>query len=247
MVTAVLGKGGAGKTAFCALAARSLIDLGAGPLLLVDADPTGGLAWAVGAGMEHTVGAIRERLIREAAGPDSDRATLAGQIDWMALEALQERQGYSLLAMGRSEDRGCYCPLNSLLREAIGKLAEGFAHVVLDAEAGIEQVNRQVFRRVDLPVVVTDGSVRGMQVVRQLSVLLERYGLAGRIGLVLNRAERLVQKPPAGVSYWGRVPDDDMVRACDQAGSSLLGLPHDAPALCAVRAMIEAHLAGGGA
>ncbi len=40
-------------------------------------------------------------------------------IDYMALEALSETESFAVLAMGRTETLGCYCPVNSLLRGAI--------------------------------------------------------------------------------------------------------------------------------
>ncbi len=173
-VIAVLGKGGAGKTVFSALAAGAILDAGLGPLLLVDADPTGGLAYAVGAGMTKTMGEVRLKVIGNAGNPDVDSETLVHSIDWLVLESLQEMGDYSLLAMGRTDSKGCFCPVNTLLRTAIEKLSGGFRFVILDAEAGIEQVNRQVVRKIDFPIVVTDGSLRGMNAAGLLAQLLKK-------------------------------------------------------------------------
>jgi len=239
-VLAVLGKGGAGKTVFSALAARALKDMDAGPLLLIDADPTGGLSFAVGADTGRSMGQVREALIRKAGRTDPDE--LARRVDWMALEALQELDGFSLLSMGRTEGRGCFCSVNKLLREAIGTLIKGYAIVVLDAEAGIEQVNRQVIRRVDFPVVVTDGSVRGFNAARQVGELLVRYGFGSGGGLVLNRADGPAANTPEGLSFLGTVPGDEQVQKFDMEGRSLMGLPDDSPALRAVRGIVEQHV-----
>ena len=76
-VIAVLGKGGTGKTVVSALTARALLDAGKGPLLLVDADPAGGLTYAVGADMHRTIGAVKERLIHAAENPNADRDAVA--------------------------------------------------------------------------------------------------------------------------------------------------------------------------
>ena len=241
-VLAILGKGGAGKTVFSALIARTLLDRGEKPLLLVDADPTGGLAFAVGADTQDTVGAVREKLIKDAARPDIDRGSVAQQIDWMILEALQEHDNFSLLSMGRTDTKGCFCPLNTILRTAIGKLAEGFRFVILDAEAGIEQVNRQVVKQVSVPVVVSDGSRRGQQAAGAIAGLLSKYKFGRqRPGLVLNRTEDLVGGVPEGLDYWGTIPDDQAVRGFDQQGRSLLELPQDCPALDAVKKILGDH------
>lgn len=242
-VLAILGKGGAGKTVLSALITRVLLDRGEQPLLLVDADPTGGLAFAVGADIENTVGAAREKLILDASRRDIDRSSVAQHIDWLILEALQEHGAHSLLSMGRTDTKGCFCPVNAILRTAIEKLAAGFRFVILDAEAGIEQVNRQVVGRVDVPIVVTDGSRRGRQAAGAIAGLLSKYKFGRqRPGLVLNRVENI----PAGVSeyldYWGAIPDDEEVSRFDQQGRSLLGLPGACAALTAVKKILEDHL-----
>jgi len=238
-VIAVLGKGGAGKTVVSALISRALLDSDVKPLLLVDADPTGGLAFALGAGLNQTMGEVREKLIGQAAAPDADPDTIAQSVDWLALEALQEHGSYSLLNMGRTESKGCFCPLNSLLRAAIEKLAAGFRFVILDAEAGIEQVNRQVVRQVDVPVIVTDGSLRGLRAAHQVSELLQKYTQSNPGGLILNRAEKLAGEIPAGLELWGEVPADDQVASYDHQGRSLLELDSDNPALLAVGKILK--------
>jgi CO dehydrogenase maturation factor len=237
-VIAVLGKGGAGKTVFSALTARTILDAGMGPVLLVDADPTGGLAYAVGAEMTKTMGQVRQKVIRDAANPDVDGETLAQSIDWLVLESLQEMGDYSLLAMGRTDSKGCFCPVNTLLRAAIEKLAEGFRFVILDAEAGIEQVNRQVVRKVDIPIVVTDGSLRGLNAAGLLAELLRKYELSQTGYLVLNRAGQTSQETPENLEMLGRIPEDQEVKNYDSQGRSLLDLPDENPARLAVASML---------
>lgn len=242
-VLAILGKGGAGKTVLSALITRILLDRGEKPLLLVDADPTGGLAFAVGADTEETVGAVREKLIRDASRPEIDRKSVVQHIDWLILEALQERGAYSLLSMGRTDTKGCFCPVNTILRTAIEKLVAGFRFVILDAEAGIEQVNRQVVGRVSVPIVVTDGSRRGRQAAGAIAELLSKYKFGRqRPGLILNRTEDLLGGAPENLDYWGTIPNDEEVRRFDQQGRSLLELPDDCAALSAVKNILEDHL-----
>jgi CO dehydrogenase maturation factor len=235
---AVLGKGGAGKTVFSALAARVLLDRGLSPLLLVDADPTGGLAWALGAGMGKTLGDVRAGLIRGAGQDGMSRGELASRVDWMALEALQEHGPWSLLAMGRTDTAGCFCPVNSLLRDAVTSLAGGHRAVILDAEAGLEQINRQVIRRVDACVVISDGSARGLHAARRIHEALTRTDQAREIGLVLNQAPDTPDPGIPALSLMGRVPRDPALAALDQAGRSLLELSDDSPALDEVRAIL---------
>lgn len=226
-VIAFVGKGGVGKTALCALTARALLEADQGPLLLVDADPAGGLVFALGLEMGPTVAHVKERVIDEARSGSVDNQAVAEALDWRVLEVLQERERYSLLAMGRTEARGCFCPVNTLLRSAIETLASGYRYVLVDAEAGIEQVNRQVLGRVDIPLVVTDGSRRGWRTAEQLAgILADRTLVRGEVGCLINR-QQPTGDVPSGLTLWGAVPSDGQLAEYDRDGRSLLDLPGD--------------------
>lgn len=247
VVIAVLGKGGTGKTVVSALVARALLDGGARPLLLVDADPAGGLGHALGEDMRgRTLGDVREKLVAAARDTGADRDDVSRRVDWMALDVLRERGRWSLLSMGRTETKGCFCPVNSLLRDAVGKLAAGFAWVVLDAEAGVEQVNRQVAREVDVALLLTDGSRRGLLTLRLLDRMVrESCPRVRAVGALLVRAGAPAGELPDGVELWARVPHDPLVARFDREGRPLLELPARSAALRAVRAMVEERLAPG--
>jgi len=241
-VLAVLGKGGAGKTAISALIARTLLDAGEGPLLLVDADPAAGLTYAIGASPRATIGTVKARLI-DAADDGARPDEVAARVDWWVLEALQEFERFSLLAMGRTESRDCFCPVNRLLRAAITHLGAGFSHVLIDAEAGVEQVQRQVMEQVHIPIVVTDGSRRGMHTAALLRDLVAEYGIGGgEAGLLVNRAERVPDGVPGGLTVWGAIPQDAVLQRYDEEGRSLLELPEDSLALTAIRPLARQHL-----
>ena len=99
-ILAVCGKGGVGKTAFSALLARILMERHTKPLLLIDADPAGGLVSAIGEGSTTTLADVRERLTASARrANDTRKAELAHQLDYMVMEAHLERDDYALLAM----------------------------------------------------------------------------------------------------------------------------------------------------
>jgi CO dehydrogenase maturation factor len=241
-VLAVLGKGGAGKTAISALLARFLLDAGAGPLLLVDADPAAGLTYAVGATPRGTIGTVKAKLI-DAADDGASPDEVAARVDWWVLEALQEFDRFSLLAMGRTESRGCFCPVNKLLRAAITHLGGGFSHVLIDAEAGVEQVQRQVMEQVHVPIVVTDSSRRGMATAVLLAELVREYGIGGgQAGLLVNRADRIPDGVPSGLTVWGSIPQDAVLQRYDEEGRALLELPENSAALTALQHHAKLHL-----
>jgi CO dehydrogenase maturation factor len=242
-VIAYLGKGGTGKTVATALTARLLLGRADRRVLLIDADPAMGLLLALGPGEARTIAEARDGMIREARANPRDKERLSMMFDYLIMETLQERDGYSLLVMGASKEPGCFCPLNSLLRESIEELSGKFDYIVIDAEAGIEQVNRQVTRRVDSPIIVTDSSLRGVATARAIIGALERSGQPPVKGVVFNRAsepdpallERLADK---GTPCLGAVPCDDNIARADLEGRSLLELPKDSPALSAFRGVL---------
>lgn len=227
-IIAVCGKGGVGKTVLTALLSRLLIDEGHQPLLLLDADPAGGLCAAIGLRPEKTLASVREELINQARGSDkASKDKLARELDYMVMAALMELPGYSLLAMGRPREKGCFCPANTLLREAIDLLAEPYAAVLIDAEAGLEQIQRQVTRRVNRVIAVSDGSSRSVETI---GLIAELVGSA-RLSVVMNRGMVLNQgQLPSGVEIIGALPENALVREFDRQGRSLWELPPDNPA-----------------
>lgn len=229
----ICGKGGVGKTALTALLARALLETGVRPLLLVDADPAGGLMSAMGERAPKTLAGVREKVIGMARGADeTQKEQLARDLDYLLLEALVERGGYSLLAMGRGTERGCFCPANALLRSAVDALSGAFAAVLIDAEAGLEQINRQVTRRATHTIVVTDGSRRSMDTLAAVMELVETE-------LLFLIENKIHAKTPHDTEYKvnliGSVPEDETLRAYDEQGRSLRELPDDSPALAAIR------------
>lgn len=233
-ILAVCGKGGVGKTALCALLSRALLDAGVGPLLLVDADPVSGLTSAIGERGIKTIGEVRAQIIASVKEGEDGKQKVADSLDYLVLEALAERDGYALLAMGRNTQKGCYCPVNTLLRDAIDLIVAPFALVLIDAEAGIEQINRQVTRRVSRTVVVLDGSARSADTLELIGGLVD----PGRIAVVGNRCDPAAPpRLPDGLRYLGTLPEDAALRDFDRAGRPLWQLPADNPARRAARAI----------
>ncbi len=231
---AVCGKGGVGKTVVSALLARVARDHGVGPLLLVDADPVTGLTAALGQRVERTLADVREQLLRSAARSDgATRERMARELDYRVLEVLQERDGYALLAMGRSVSKGCFCPVNTLLKHALAALASSFAVVLIDAEAGVEHVQREVTSRVSRAVVVIDGSARSRHAARLMAELLGEERVAVVANRVQGGAASLALGLDLDLAMVGVVPEDRAVADLDRLGRPLWELPPDNPALLA--------------
>ena len=247
----VCGKGGVGKTAFTAMMSKVLMEADrAGRLLLIDADPALGLPLALDVEVKRTMGEVREEIIATARrGEQEEKRRLAEQLDYMVLEALTELDGFALLAMGRTETKGCYCPVNNLLRGTIETLAESFDTILIDGEAGLEQINRQVMRGLDLLLVVSDATSRGIRTAATVEKMVRREKViqCKRVGLVFNRVngnEDLLRRSAEeiGLEVFGFVPQDEEIARYDLLGKPLTELPPGSPGLAAVREIVETRI-----
>ena len=250
-LVAICGKGGTGKTALTAMMTRVLLDSSqAGKLLLIDADPAMGLPIALGIKVKRTMGQVREEIIKTARGTDKEKKTkLAGMLDYMVMEALYETDHLALLAMGRTETLGCFCPVNDLLRDAIGTLSQSFDTIIIDGEAGVEQINRQVMRRVDTLIIVSDATSRGIQTAALIKKMVQtdRVIKCEKLGLVFNRVqgnEELLKQAAQeiGLQVFGYIPQDENIAYYDLVGKSILELPATSPALSAVNNVVANHI-----
>ena len=185
---AVSGKGGVGKTTVSALIVRRLIARGRTPVLAVDADPNTCLDLALGVRAEDTIGAIREETKKLAAAGETKGISKQELLELKIAQALVEAEKFDYIAMGRPEGPGCYCYANNVLRSVLSRLADHYPAVVLDNEAGLENLSRRIVRGVDALVLVTDGSRAGRETVLRLHALAGEMEIAyRRLALVVNR------------------------------------------------------------
>jgi CO dehydrogenase maturation factor len=242
-LVAVCGKGGSGKTALVALLTKYLLENKKHRLLVIDADPTMNLSSVLGLFPGKTVNTIREKIIREArTAGKTEKNNLARSLDYLLFEALIEADRFSFLVMGRPESLGCYCPVNDFLRSGIEMLAENYDVVIIDGEAGVEQINRQVMQNVDTVVIVSDISNRGLQtaaLIKEVITSHKEIFKYQKLGLVLNRVngqEKQLQPHilKTGLDLFGFVPEDPRLTQFDLEGRPLLELPGDSPAYEAV-------------
>ena len=185
---AITGKGGVGKTTVASLLVTRLIARGCAPVLAIDADPNTCLDSALGIEIEKTVGAVREEA-RELAGRGLSAGVSKREVlELKIAESMVETQGFDLIAMGRPEGPGCYCYANNVLREVIAQIAENYPFLVLDNEAGLENLSRRILRRVNLLIMVTDPSKRGLDTVGRLYDLAAEMDVRHeRLAIVVNR------------------------------------------------------------
>jgi CO dehydrogenase maturation factor len=244
-VIAITGKGGVGKTTVAALTVRLLVEAGQGPVLAVDADPNLNLNTALGVAVEQTVGDIREDGLTRAASLPGGMA----KTEFLRLrvqEALVEREGYDLLAMGRPEGPGCYCFANSVLRACVDQIGKQYAYVVIDCEAGLEHLSRRTAGDIDVLLVLSDQSLRSFDTAQRVLELVKDLGTrVGRTAFALTRvreglaAELSRAAQERGLPEPFVIPEDPLVAALDRQGKALVEVGPESACLQAVQALLR--------
>jgi CO dehydrogenase maturation factor len=226
-----------------ALVIDYLVRLKKGSVLAIDADPSTNLNLALGVALDQTIGAGREDLVGDIRSGQYNLGLDKQQsFRLMIQECLMEGDTFDLLAMGRPEGPGCYCAPNHLLRQSIDALAKSYAFVVIDNEAGLEHISRRTTRDVDLLLVISDATVRGLIAAQRAFELVAELGSrVYKAGLVVNRVladdDGTPHLPPAlaarveelKLPLLGVLPQDPAVAEKDALGEALVTLPPDSP------------------
>jgi len=244
---ALAGKGGTGKTTIAALLIRSLLPRARGPLLAIDADPSSNLHLALGLPMPTTVGEIREQMSERAL--DGQLGIAISRQDYLIHEiqmALEESEQIDLLAMGRPEGQGCYCAFNHMLREIVDNLNRNYDFVVVDNEAGMEHISRRTTRDVNLLLLITDPTIRGVRAASEMAKLTQEIDVnVHRLMLVVNRLQGELPQPlqeaisDLDLDVAAMIPADESVNQLDALGQPLVQLDGDSPAFQAVETMTD--------
>ena len=230
---AIAGKGGSGKTTIAALLIKLLSQKGA--VLAIDADPATNLNLALGLPLSDTVGKVREEMAAKVRARTMEPG-LAKQdyLDIKISEALVESPQIDLLAMGRPEGAGCYCAANNMIRTCIDRLGKNYDYVVIDCEAGMEHISRQTTRDIDIMLLVSDLTVRGILTAANMKALVKDLRTyVGKIYLIVNRASSSL--PPkiaqtieeSELKIIGTIPEDAKIRELEAEGAPLIELPPD--------------------
>jgi len=237
---AVAGKGGTGKTSIASLIIRYLMKNGSGPILAVDADPNANLGESLGLEVKQTVGSIIASFQGEKINIPPGM-TKEAYLEYRLNNALVESKGLDLLAMGRGEGPECYCYPNLILRKFVDTLAENYACVVMDNEAGMEHLSRRTTQNIDELLIISDHSVKGVRTVARIKELVSELELVVKrqwviINFAPSKLDPLVTEELArlGIDSITSIPLDEEVYDYDLELKPLLGLPDTSKAVMAV-------------
>ncbi len=246
---AIAGKGGTGKTTVAALLIKFLSQKGL--VMAVDADPSTNLSQALGLPLDNrnTIGRIREKMAEDVSqGRFSPTISKPEYLFGKIVESLVESKGFDLLAMGRPEGPGCYCASNEFLRASLDKLVKDYKYnyIVMDCEAGMEHISRQTTRDVDVLLIMSDPTIRGVTVAARMKDLIrELRSNVGKVGLIVNRVKDGLSPEikkvidDSGLQIIALILEDPNIAVLEMKGSPITELPQESPLQLKVKEIAE--------
>lgn len=213
---AITGKGGVGKTTVSSLIIKQLVANNMTPVLAIDADPNSCLDAALGIKVEKTVGNAREEVKQETQKGLGSGISKQDLLQVKIAESLVESTGFDMISMGRPEGAGCYCYANNVLKSVIAQISEQYPYVVLDNEAGLENLSRRIVQKVDVLILVSDPSNSGLETLNRLYSLANEMDIKyDKLLIIVNRMRS--DQLPAKI---------DEIKAFTKA-DGVIGLPDD--------------------
>ncbi len=247
-VVGLAGKGGTGKTTISALTVRYLIEKKKKAVLAVDADSNACLNEALGVEIHATIGSLREDSLENirsgAARPGG--MSMEQLFDYQVQQSVIESDGFDLMVMGRPEGPGCYCAANNIIRKYTDKLSEDFSYVVIDNEAGMEHLSRRTTHKVDLLLIISDPTKKGVETAKRISSLVDELKLdVNERKLIINRVsdenfQTLIKAhPDLSIKDVFHVPQDENIFHLDMEGRPVFELPADSVAVSKIYEILD--------
>ena len=187
MKLAITGKGGVGKTTTASLLARIYAAEGK-QVIAIDANPDANLATALGISPEEAQGITPivelQDLIEERTG--AKKGSMGGffkvnpKVDDIPEKFSIRKDGIYLLIMGtvKKGGSGCLCPEGALLKSLLSHLVLGRSEVVIiDMDAGVENLGRGTAKGVDAFIIVAEPGQRSFQTARAIRKLARDLGV----------------------------------------------------------------------
>lgn len=245
---ALAGKGGTGKTTVSALVIKYLKSHKMTPILAVDADSNACLNDALGLEVHTTIGRLREESLNSVrSGSDRPGGMSVEQMfEYHVYQSVIESDGVDLIVMGRPEGPGCYCSANNIIRKYIDILSTKYPYVVIDNEAGMEHLSRRTNNDVDLLILVSDASIKGILTMKRIKDLIDEMGISiRRILPIINMAENgqypiLSEKATDfGFRDIRFIPKDDNISRYDIEGIPIIHIPDSSCSFIAMQDILN--------
>ena len=242
-IIAFSGKGGVGKTTALVLLLKYLLEYkNKLDILVIDSDPDANIADVIGEEVKFrdTIGGkmkvLKDKIQKRQLPLDLPKNQI---IEGDVFNSLIELDKFDLLEMGRTEGEGCYCYINSVLKNVIDTLSKNYDITLLDSPAGLEHFARKTGRDVTDLVIVTDPSKMGihtmkriLEVSREVDLKFENIWILGnRFPKNLNdilrkEVEKLKEE---NVQLLGFISNNEEISSINLTGGNLLDLPQNNP------------------
>lgn len=228
------GKGGTGKTTLAGFLIKYLVEKGKKPVLAVDADANSNLNEVLGLEVTETLGEARDEMKKGVATGMTKDVFMEMKLEQSVVEA----EGFDLIVMGRPEGAGCYCAANTLLTQYLDRLIDNYPYVVIDNEAGMEHISRLTTNNIDLLLLISDPTRRGIQAAARIVDLTDELNLhIEKKLLIVNQVksgqEEAVQKAVSDfpLDLLGTIPEDPELMSFDLEGRPTIELPSSCSAV----------------
>ncbi|MBA7615401.1 hypothetical protein ES703_22682 [subsurface metagenome] len=240
-IIAFSGKGGVGKTTSLALLLKYILETkNKLDVLVIDSDPDANIADVIGEEVQFcdTIGGkmkvLKDKIQKRQLPLDVPKNQI---IEGDVFDCLIEMNEFDLLEMGRQEGEGCYCYINSVLKNVIDTLSKNYDITLLDAPAGLEHFARKTGRNVTDLVIVTDPSKMGihtlkriLEITREVELKFENIWILGNrfpenLREILKKEVENITQPK--VQILGFISNNDEISEINLTGGNLLDLPQD--------------------
>jgi CO dehydrogenase maturation factor len=231
---ALAGKGGTGKTTVAGLLIKYLVKKGKTPILAVDADSNANLNEVLGLTVTDTLGNSREEMKK---GQVPSGMTKDVFMSMKLEQAVVDAPGFDLIVMGRPKGGAVIAPQH-LLTGFLERLTGNYPYIVMDNEAGLEHISRLTTNNVDILLIVSDTSRRGLQAAVRINDLAKNLNIGvAKSYVVINRVKETPDQPgldllrKAGLELAGTISENQHVYEYDRKGQPTIEMPEDNPAV----------------
>lgn len=232
---ALAGKGGSGKTTLAGMLIKYLLKNEKTPVLAVDADCNANLNEVLGLEVSDTLGHAREEMKK---GQVPSGMTKDVFMSMRLEQSIVESDGFDLVVMGQPEGAGCYCAANTLLTGFLERLTGNYPYMVMDNEAGMEHISRLTTNNVDVLLIVSDTSRRGLQAAVRINKLAHELNIGvGKSYAIINQVKEKASEvilnilKDGDLELVGAIPEDRMIYEYDLNGRPTVDLPEDSESI----------------
>ena len=232
---ALAGKGGTGKTTLAGILIKYLLKHEKTPVLAVDADCNANLNEVLGLDVSDTLGHAREEMKK---GQVPSGMTKDVFMSMRLEQSIVESDGYDLVVLGQPEGAGCYCAANTLLTGFLERLTGNYPYMVMDNEAGMEHISRLTTNNVDVLLVVSDTSRRGLQAAVRINKLANELNIGvSKSYAIINQVKETPSDTIVNIlkdgdlELVGAIPEDRMIYEYDLDGRPTVKLPEDSESI----------------